>query len=281
MKKQLSVIIPCFNHGEYIHDALKSINQSDIDHICEVIIINDGSSDSKTIDILSQINIDGVRVVNKENGGLASARNRGIEESNSDYLLMLDSDNKITPDFITSFKTLIAENVEFDMLHGDAMFFGEREGIFKSGSLNVFKIFQKNYIDACTIIKKECLIELGKYDGSMPYMGWEDWDLWIRMALLNKKTIYIDKIFFHYRYLNNSMIRTIGHKEQETKQFLMNKYKNHLIDDNYLEKSITNVVNLNIQKMGIKELLTILIRKIKSRILKNAEPEHKIKKLWI
>jgi glycosyltransferase involved in cell wall biosynthesis len=85
MRKQLSVIIPCFNHGEYIHDALDSIAQSDSDSICEVIIINDGSTDSRTNEILNQINIDGVRVVNKENGGLASARNRGIEESNSDY----------------------------------------------------------------------------------------------------------------------------------------------------------------------------------------------------
>jgi hypothetical protein len=194
---------------------------------------------------------------------------------------MLDSDNKITPDFITSFKTLIAENVDFDMLHGDAVFFGERYGIFKAGPLNIFKIFQNNYIDACTILRKQCLIELGKYDGSMPYMGWEDWDLWIRMALQNKKTIYVDKIFFHYRYLNNSMIRTIGHKELETKQFLIDKYKNHLIDDTYLEKSISDVVNMNIQKMGIKELLIILLRKIKSRIFKKAEIKHKIKKLWI
>jgi glycosyltransferase involved in cell wall biosynthesis len=281
MRKQLSVIIPCFNHGEYIHDALDSIAQSDSDSICEVIIINDGSTDSRTNEILNQININGVRVINKENGGLASARNRGIEESNSDYLLMLDSDNKITPDFITSFKTLIAENVDFDMLHGDAVFFGERYGIFKAGPLNIFKIFQNNYIDACTILRKQCLIELGKYDGSMPYMGWEDWDLWIRMALQNKKTIYVDKIFFHYRYLNNSMIRTIGHKELETKQFLIDKYKNHLIDDTYLEKSISDVVNLNIQKMGIKELLIILLRKIKSRIFKKAEIKHKVKKLWI
>lgn len=281
MNKQLSVIIPCYNHGEYIHDAIDSVKHSDASNVCEIIIINDGSTEEKTLQILSQIDEEGIRVLNQLNSGLAAARNRGIEESKCEYVLLLDSDNKITPDFISTFNNLLAKKVEFDMLHGDALFFGERDGVFKSGPLNIFKIFQKNYIDACTILRKKCLIELGKYDGSMPYMGWEDWDLWIRMALLNKKTIYFDKIFFHYRYLNNSMIRTIGHKEQETKQFLMDKYKNHLIDDNYLEKSITNVVNLNIQKMGIKELLTILIQKIKSRIFKNSEPEHKIKKLWI
>jgi glycosyltransferase involved in cell wall biosynthesis len=281
MKKQLSVIIPCYNHGAYIHEALESIYHSDQDGICEILIINDGSTDQETNEILSKIDDKNVTVIFQENGGLANARNKGVEIATCDYVLMLDADNKITPDFISTFQKLLSEKSEFDMLHGDAMFFGEKLGVFKSGPLAIFKIFQKNYIDACSVIKKETLIELGKYDSEMPYMGWEDWDLWIRMALQNKKTIYVEKIFFYYRYLNTSMIRTIGHKENETKEFLIKKYRNHLIDDQYLENTLNKVVSLNLKRMGIKELIAILIKKIKSRLLKKEEPTHKINKLWI
>jgi glycosyltransferase involved in cell wall biosynthesis len=281
MSKELTVVIPCFNHGEYLHDALESILESDPQGVCEIIVVNDGSTDDYTLKILSEINNESIRIINKENGGLASARNRGIDEAQCEYILMLDSDNKIKPDFILSFLELRAEGRQFDMLHGDALYFGQKTGVFKSAPLNIFRIFQGNYIDACTIIKKESLIELGKYDGQMPYMGWEDWDLWIRMALLNKQTIYIEKIFFEYRYLETSMIRTIGHKENETKQFLINKYKNHLIDDIFLSNVLNDLITLNIEKMGIRELLKILHGKIRYKLLKKGNLKHRIFKLWI
>lgn len=280
MNKLLSVIIPCYNHGEYILDALESIRIADIHNICEIIIINDGSNDQNTLEILNAINSENLKIIHQDNAGLANARNRGIKESNCDYLLMLDSDNRITPEFLDSFHLLINQNQVFDMLHGDAIYFGERDGIFKSGELNIFKIFRANYIDACSIIKKECIVELGQYDSAMPYMGWEDWDLWVRMALNDKKTVYQEKIFFHYRYLNNSMIRSIGHKEEETKVYLMNKYQNHLFDDQFLNDALTKVVELNINRMGIKSVFKILYLKIKGRLSKKVNSSVTIDKLW-
>ena len=281
MEKLISIIIPCFNHGKYISETLESIKDSDIKNICEILIINDGSTDPGTLEVLNSISEPNIRIIHQENLGLAGARNKGIDESNCAYLLMLDADNKITSEFIDTFMALQSDGQDFDLLHGDALFFDERDGIFKSGPLEIFKIFRSNYIDACSIIKKQTLIELGKYDGNMPYMGWEDWDLWIRMALQNKKTIYFEKIFFHYRFLNDSMIRSIGHKENETKQFLINKYKNHLIDDIFLSNVLNDLITLNIEKMGIRELLKILHGKIRYKLLKKGNLKHRIFKLWI
>ena len=281
MKKVLSIIIPCFNHGKYISETLDSIKESDTKNVCEIIIINDGSTDAYTLEVLNTISDPNIRIINQENQGLAGARNKGIVESKCEYLLMLDSDNKITTDFIDTFLALQAEGQEFDMLHGDALFFDERQGLFKSGPLEIFKIFRSNYIDACSIIRKESLIELGKYDDQMPYMGWEDWDLWIRMALNNKRTIYSEKIFFHYRYSSDSMIRVIGHKEEETKQYLIKKYKNQLLDFFYLDQILTNIVEKNIDKIGIKKTIQILNQKIMSRIFKRKSIPIKIDKLWL
>lgn len=281
MEKLISIIIPCFNHGKYLPETLESVKESDKQNICEILIINDGSTDENTLTVLNSISDQHIRVIHQENLGLAGARNRGIQESSCSYLLMLDSDNKITADFLDTFLELHKEGKEFDMLHGNALFFDEKQGLFKSGPLDIFKIFMSNYIDACSIIKKESLIELGKYDDQMPYMGWEDWDLWIRMALNNKKTLYFDKIFFHYRYLSNSMIRVIGHKEEETKQYLIKKYHNHLLDTEHLEKILTNLVEKNINKIGIKRIAQLLYQKLICRIFKKESVPFKIEKLWL
>jgi len=200
MSKKLSVIIPCYNHGAFLEETIQSVVQSDPERICEIIVINDGSSDSKTLDVLTKLKNEKLTVIDQENLGLAGARNKGIEISSCDYLLILDSDNKIRRDFILKFTDLQSSGVSFDMLHGNAEYFGERKGCWPSAPLNLMRICKTNYIDACSIIKKDSLIELGMYDSQMPYMGWEDWDLWIRMATNKKVTLYFDEVFFDYRY---------------------------------------------------------------------------------
>ena len=127
MSKKLSVIIPCYNHGAFLEETIQSVVQSDPERICEIIVINDGSSDSKTLDVLTKLKNEKLTVIDQENLGLAGARNKGIEISSCDYLLILDSDNKIRRDFILKFTDLQSSGVSFDMLHGNAEYFGERK----------------------------------------------------------------------------------------------------------------------------------------------------------
>jgi len=265
MKKLITVIIPCYNHGEYLLEAIESVFKNDLENICEIIVINDGSTDQLTVDVLKSLENQNIIIYHQENKGLAIARNKGIELSTSKYLLMLDSDNKIELAFLEEFIKLTHNNVEFDMLHGDSLFFGECTGLFKSAPLDLLKIAQANYIDACTIIKKKTIIDLGLYDNKMPYMGWEDWDLWIRMALNGKKSIYIDKIFFQYRFHHNSMIRTIGHKENEIRSYFASKYDNVMFLPGKINAYVTNSIQEYVHKIGIKECFKIIFSKIKNK----------------
>jgi glycosyltransferase involved in cell wall biosynthesis len=266
MKKLITVIIPCYNHGAFIDDAIASVINNDFENICEIIVVNDGSTDQLTIDTLNSLEGETILVYHQENLGLAKARNKGIELATTEYLLMLDADNKINRDFLIEFKSLFSKNDSFDMLHGNAMYFGERDGIMHSKPLNFFGICKQNYIDACAIIKRETLIDLGMYDAKMPCMGWEDWDLWIRMAFKNKKTIYCNRIFFEYRYAQNSMIRTIGHKENETREYLKLKY-NNLLDKNFQINLLDNYFQERlIGNTSIKLLIQVIFKKLQNKI---------------
>jgi len=266
MKKLLTIIIPCYNHGLYINEAISSVIENDLEKICEIIVINDGSTDPFTIQTLNYLEGQSIIVYNQENKGLAKARNKGIELSKTEYLLMLDSDNKIKRDFLLEFISLISKNISFDMLHGNAKYFGQLDGVMYSKKLNLFDVCTYNYIDACAIIKRDTLINIGMYDEHMPYMGWEDWDLWIRMAFNNKKTIYCNSIFFEYRYAENSMIRTIGHKENETREYLKSKY-NYILDLNFQTDLLNNYFhNRLIGNTSIKLLIRVIFTKLKTKI---------------
>ena len=67
VQPQVSIVIPCYNHGHYLHDALESVKQCDA-ALYEVIIVNDGSNDTATIDVLKELELQGYTVIHKPNG---------------------------------------------------------------------------------------------------------------------------------------------------------------------------------------------------------------------
>lgn len=89
----VSVIIPCFNHGRYLGDAIESALKQSYRRL-EIIVVDDGSTDDS-----SQIarKYSDVRLINQENCGLSQARNAGLEASRGDYLVFLDADDRLLP----------------------------------------------------------------------------------------------------------------------------------------------------------------------------------------
>lgn len=96
---KLSVIVPCYNTAKYVEKCLDSIIENKVDDM-EIIVINDGSTDN-TLDILKKYQKKYpkiIKIINKENGGLSSARNAGLEVARGDYISFIDSDDYIEKD---------------------------------------------------------------------------------------------------------------------------------------------------------------------------------------
>lgn len=106
-KKLISIIVPVYNTSKYITKCLESIQRAKTSE-CEVIIINDGSTDnSETIikDFIHNLpkeEKDDYKYIFKKNKGLADTKNVGIENSNGEYISVIDSDDYISPDFYTT-----------------------------------------------------------------------------------------------------------------------------------------------------------------------------------
>ncbi|MDP6909524.1 MAG: glycosyltransferase family A protein, partial [Flavobacteriales bacterium] len=95
---RVSIIIPCYNHGEFLKEAIDSTG-IDANEFCEVIIVNDGSTDELTLKIFDGISGERIRVIHQENKGVSAARNQGMNVAKGDFILLLDADNTIDPDY--------------------------------------------------------------------------------------------------------------------------------------------------------------------------------------
>jgi len=154
MKPVISIIIPCFNQGNYLEEAIGSIVQVKDKNIYQIIIVNDGSTDAPTLLKLKELTDKGYLVIHQDNKGLGAARNAGIKASSGKYILPLDCDNKIRPEYLT-YSIFTLENEQgVDVVYSDGEYFGERTGTFKSREFNLQILMVENYIDACGVFRK-------------------------------------------------------------------------------------------------------------------------------
>jgi glycosyltransferase involved in cell wall biosynthesis len=228
----LSVIIPCFNGGAYLMEAIESVQTSVGDIMHEIIIVNDGSTDHETIELLNKINIQNVVIVHQENKGPAAARNTGIKKSKGEFLLFLDSDNKIRENYFTKGLSILTENKEIGVVYGNPHFFGEDvRPRFKPEKFDKFKILKYNYIDMCALMKRAVWIEEGEFDEEASIIGYEDWEYWIRLSNTKWKLYFLDEICFDYRLRSNSLVMTFEpEKIKRMRDYILLKHFYKIVD---------------------------------------------------
>ena len=107
---QISVIVPVYNGEKFIEECIKNVLNQTLEEF-ELIIINDGSTDN-TLDICKRNSeIDKkIRIINQENKGVSSARNKGIEQSNGEYICFVDCDDKIEDNYLEELYNTCEEN---------------------------------------------------------------------------------------------------------------------------------------------------------------------------
>lgn len=258
-----SIVISCYNLGEYLSDLISSIwNVVNRDNV-EVILMNDGSTDQVTLDELYRIRTTypNIQVFNQKNSGLAEARNNGIKRAKGEYIIPLDADNKLNPNFIDSVIKIFKENPEIDIIHGDALFFGEREGLWKGKPFDWNEMVMNNYIDACAAFRKEVWTSLKGYDKGMPFMGFEDWDFWLRAANKGFKFYYLNEISFEYRVRNGSMLDDAWKKREELVSYIFDK------PELLLAKEL-RLAQIEIQELKQEPSLKEIFRWISKKILR-------------
>lgn len=212
--QKVSIIIPCYNQAQWLPEAIQSALDQTV--ICEVIVVNDGSPDN-TSEVSGMFD---VKLIEKENGGLSSARNAGIKEAKGEWILTLDSDDKIAPDFV---EKCLKYKDKYDIIGTGQEEFGDSNNktIFKTNP-TLQDFVQNNQINCCSLYRKKIWEELGGYDEEMK-LGYEDWDFWMRATHAGYKVVTVPEYLFFYRKHGVSMVTEAIKNHNQLKQYMLSK----------------------------------------------------------
>jgi glycosyltransferase involved in cell wall biosynthesis len=205
---KISVVIPCYNHGKFLGEAVDSVLRSDFKEY-EIIIVNDGSTDPLTLRVFRDLDRrfsdnQAVTILHQENLGLSSARNAGIQRAAGEYILPLDADNKIRPHYLRRAFEVLDQNSDTGVVYAYANLFGEKKGVWTFPLFDARKLLIENFVEACSVFRKKLWEECNGYDAAM-VIGYEDWDFWICAMEKGWKFHLLQEVLFDYRVRKNSM----------------------------------------------------------------------------
>ena len=226
----VSIIIPCYNQAEYLPDALESVfNQTYQNWEC--IIVNDGSTD--TTELVSKEWCEKnkrFKYFQKQNGGLSSARNYGIVNSNGVYILPLDADDIIHKDYLLLAIAYFDRHPSTKLVYCKAERFGLENKNWDLKHYSYQTLLVQNIIFCSAVYRTYDYKSLTSgYDEQM-LNGYEDWDFWIQLLDKDDKVHQLDKVLFYYRIKEKSTILTNDLLEISKRKYI---YQKHI--EKYLE----------------------------------------------
>jgi glycosyltransferase involved in cell wall biosynthesis len=206
----LSVIIPCRDDGQFLIEAIASFERVAPEN-CELIVVDDGSTQLRTLEILQVLRDAGYCLLDQENQGLSSARNAGISIARGRYIFPLDADNRMRAGFVEAAIKILDSTPEIGIVYGYRQFFGMKTGIDEVADFDLEELLMFNYIDAGAVFRRQVWADCGGYDQRMSPL--EDWDLWISAAEKGWRFHRLPQVTFDYRVRPGSLLSMVDNHE--------------------------------------------------------------------
>lgn len=178
----LSVIIPCYNYGAYLAEAIESVERQSLSNL-EIIVVDDGSTDSETISLIERLRVvkPNLHIVQQPNRGLPAARNAGIRVGRGRYICCLDADDRLDPTYLEKACAILESRPDIGLAYSWVRLFGDEDTIWKTEPLNPEKLLTYNFIPVSAVFRRSTWLEVGGYDEELR-IGYEDWDFWLRLS---------------------------------------------------------------------------------------------------
>jgi glycosyltransferase involved in cell wall biosynthesis len=236
----VSVIVPTFNRGYILPDAIKSVLAQTYPHF-EIVVVDDGSTDD-TIEVVAKFKDERIRVVrHSKNAGVSAARNTGLTSANGEFISFLDSDDLWAPDKLALELKFFAEHFDTDAIFSDAEFQGA--GLTSSAVAGCAEFLRflrgvgardgvmvpPRAMYLCMLQEMPIRIQATTFRRERVQGGWrfredwrsgEDWELLLRLAR-TLRFAYIDRPLVVMRSMSDS---TLGRHQTADARFLTNMF---------------------------------------------------------
>jgi glycosyltransferase involved in cell wall biosynthesis len=232
----VSVIIPCYNLGEYLAEAVESVLAQTRQDF-EILIVDDGSTDETTRTVLETAAWPHTTIFRTPNRGLAQARNYLIERARGTHLCALDADDRLAPAFLERTLGAFEQDPGLTFVSTHLQMFGDEHRQWPDDDRCTFPMLLcDDTVITAALVKKDAVTGVGGYDAKMPGQGDEDWDLWISLVENGYRGLILPEVLFHYRRRRGSMCDqcTSGPLHINLTRYLIRKhaasYRAHLLD---------------------------------------------------
>ena len=222
---KVSVIMPCYNDGAYIQEAIESVLNQTYSNI-EIVIIDDGSDDEATKKILQQINNPKIKILHSHRLRPAGARNYGIKEATGKYILPVDSDDKIEPTYVEKAVRILEDNSKIGVVYCYANLFGEQKGRWILPDYDFKTMLLDNIVFVTAMFYKADWEKVGGFNTNMK-AGMEDYDFWLSLLEIGREIYQIPEVLFHYRIKSVSRTTQFQDDCESKKETYREMYYNH------------------------------------------------------
>ncbi|MDH1050805.1 glycosyltransferase family A protein [Pseudomonas sp. GD03903] len=251
----VSVIVPCFNYGRFLPQALRSVRRQTLQDI-ELILVDDGSDDPRTLRVIRRLaRWAGLRVVRQGNSGPGVARNAGIAVAKGRYICCLDADDLLAPDYLEKCVIVLEADSGTRLVHSWMQLFGDECRLAKTRDLNVELLRFINHLGASAVYHRDDWQAVGGY--SIHREQHEDWDFWIRLARIGTRgKVLAEPLFYYRRHLagraravNGRGLRAYHELSREHPDFFANSLLRRRLRESYRQRIVVDPF-LNLAEPG-------------------------------
>ena len=203
----VTVVIPCFNYGRFLPEALASVYGQD-GGVPRVIVVDDGSDEPETLEVLAGLPED-ARLLRLGGQGLSAARNAGFRKSDTPLLLALDADDMLPPRALRAMKEGLKSDPTAGFGYGITRFFGDWSGDMTMPGWDPYRLLYRHTIGPTALTRRELFDDVGGYDVEIPrelVMGYEDWEFWLHALAKGWHGVKVPEVTFLYRRHGTTML---------------------------------------------------------------------------
>lgn len=208
---RVSVIVALYNQGHFVRRALDSAVAGTYQDI-EIVVVDDGSVDDSLATVrewaVGRPDVPLLLLNHPVNRGLPYARNTGLDFSRGEFALILDADNDLLPNCLDRLVAALDADPGASFAYGILACF-DQDGYVSLVSKFPWepaRLRQGNYIDALAVLRLDVLREMGGYTTDRRLYGWEDYDLYCRMAEAGRRAVFVPELVARYRVSAASML---------------------------------------------------------------------------
>lgn len=175
------VLIPCFNDGLLVREALASIREAEP---VEMVVIDDASTEESTAAALDELRASGVRILRHEhNRGLSAARMTGLAATTAPYVFPLDADDLLVAGALAQMADRLDDRGDVAACFADTIEFGTRDRVYRAPRrLDPYRVAYRNDYPVSSIFRRTVLEQVGGWQDVGGQVGYEDWNLWMTLA---------------------------------------------------------------------------------------------------